>query len=76
MLCMPHFLTAQNLIFKGKVTDANGIAVESANIVGNSSKKNAISRADGSFEISATTGEKCTISSVGFQNQQVTEPMA
>lgn len=72
MLCMPHFLTAQNLIFKGKVTDANGIAVESANIVGNSSKKNAISRADGSFEISATTGEKCTISSVGFQNQQVT----
>ncbi len=72
IMCLPHFLTAQNLTVKGKITDADGKPVESANIVGKGTKKQAISRADGSFEISAAKGEKLMISNVGFQNQQVT----
>ena len=72
IMCLPHFLTAQNLTVKGKITDANGLPLESANIVGKGSKKSAISRADGSFEITAANGEKLTVTIVGFQNQQIT----
>ncbi len=71
IMCLPHFLTAQNITVKGRVTDANGAPVESANIVGKGSKKSAISRADGSFEITAPKGEKLTISFIGSQDQQV-----
>jgi len=71
IMCLPHFLNAQNITVKGKVTDANGTPVESANIAAKGSKKSAISRADGSFEISAPKGEKLTISFIGSQDQQV-----
>jgi TonB-linked SusC/RagA family outer membrane protein len=72
IMCLPHFLNAQNLTVKGKITDVNGIPVESANIVGKASKKSAISRADGSFEINAPKGEKLLVSFIGFQSQTIT----
>jgi len=70
IICLPNFLNAQNITVKGKITDANGAPVESANIVGKGSKKSTMSKADGSFEIAAPKGEKLTISFIGFESQQ------
>ncbi len=72
IMCLPHFLNAQNITVKGKITDDNGAPVESANILAKVSKKAATSRADGSFEIAVPKGEKLTISFIGSQDQQVT----
>lgn len=39
IMCLPHFLIAQNITVKGKITVANGIPAESASISGKKSKQ-------------------------------------
>ena len=73
ILLFSQFINAQAILTKGKVVDAaNGSPVESATIIGQLSKKSVVTKQDGSFEISATKGEKLTISFIGFESQQVT----
>ena len=68
-----QIINAQAILIKGKVVDAsNGAPVERATITGKNSKKSAVTEQDGSFEISATKGEKLLISYIGFESQQVT----
>ena len=73
ILLSSQIINAQAILTKGKVVDAaNGSPVESATIIGQLSKKSVVTKQDGSFEISATKGEKLMISFIGFESQQVT----
>ena len=73
ILLSSQIINAQAILTKGKVVDAaNGSPVESATIIGQLSKKSVVTKKDGSFEISATKGEKLMISFIGFETQQVT----
>ena len=73
ILLSSQFINAQAILIKGKVVDAtNGSPVESATISGQLSKKTTVTKQDGSFEISATKGEKLTISFIGFESQELT----
>lgn len=72
ILCLPSLLQAQQIQVKGKITDAaTGQAIESASIYGKNTRSNTVSRADGTFEITASKGERLNISYIGFGNQQV-----
>lgn len=71
IMCLPHFLTAQNLTVKGKITDAvTGLPIEGASVLGKSSKKIVVSKPDGSFEISTSSDEKLVFSFVGYESLQ------
>jgi TonB-linked SusC/RagA family outer membrane protein len=73
MMSLPFLLNAQNITVKGKVVDALTEApIESANITSKKLKNGASSKADGSFEITATKGDKLSVSFIGFESQQVT----
>ena len=73
MMGLPFLLNAQNITVKGKVVDAlTGAPIESANITSKKLKNGASSKADGSFEITATKGDKLSVSFIGFESQQVT----
>ena len=72
MMGLPFLLNAQNITVKGNVVDAaSGAPIENANITSKKLKSGVISKADGSFEISAPRGEKLSISFIGFETQQV-----
>ena len=71
ILCLPFFITAQDITVKGKVTDATtGKPVENANIT-NERKAGTISDAAGNFSIHATQGEKLSVSFIGFETSTV-----
>ena len=66
-------INAQSILIKGKVVDAsNDSPVESATITAQRSNKTAVTKQDGSFEISAIRGENLMISFIGFESQQLT----
>ncbi len=72
ILFSSHIINAQSILIKGKVVDAsNGLPVESATITAQRSNKTALTKQDGSFEISAIKGENLLISFIGFESQQV-----
>ncbi|MEO6720139.1 MAG: SusC/RagA family TonB-linked outer membrane protein [Ferruginibacter sp.] len=71
IICLPFFITAQDITVKGKVTDATtGKAIENANVT-NESKAGTISDAAGNFSIHAVQGEKLSVSFIGFETSIV-----
>ena len=72
ILCLPLFLYAQNVEVKGKISDAaTGKPIDGATVLVKNAKTGTSSNAAGEFSVSATKGEKLTISVVGFETQTV-----
>ncbi|HTF28028.1 MAG TPA: carboxypeptidase-like regulatory domain-containing protein, partial [Flavitalea sp.] len=68
----PHFLFAQEVQVKGKITDAtNQHPVEGATIGINNSSKVVATNTAGEFSISVEKGTELIISSVGYETQTV-----
>lgn len=70
LLCMPAF--SQTLEISGKVTDDKGNSIPNASITEKSTKRGTTTDADGFFKLSVKPGATVIISSIGFDNQQVT----
>ena len=72
IMCLPFFSQAQNVQVKGKITDATtDNPIDGASILLKKSKTGTSSNLAGEFSISATKGEKLTISIIGFESQTV-----
>ncbi|MEO5890791.1 MAG: SusC/RagA family TonB-linked outer membrane protein [Ferruginibacter sp.] len=73
ILCLPFLVTAQNIVVKGKITDAStGKPIESATVTPlKNSKIATISNGSGEFSLSVPAGEKLSISFIGFETQTV-----
>src|SRR4051794_21833382 len=64
-------VSAQTRTISGKVTDENGAAVDGASIVIKGTNTGTAAKPDGSFTISAKTGDVLVISAVNFGSQEV-----
>src|SRR3954454_8070522 len=62
---------AQTRTISGKVTDENGAAVDGASILIKGTNKGTAAKPDGSFTISAKTGDVLVVSAVNFGSQEV-----
>src|SRR4051794_17541463 len=65
------YVTAQTRSISGKVTDENGAAVESASIIIRGTKTGTAAGPDGSFKLSAKTGDVLVISAVNFTPKEI-----
>src|SRR5690349_3815173 len=63
---------AQNRTITGKVTDQNGAAIEGASVVIKGTHTGTAAGANGSFTISAKTGDVLVISAVNYATQEIT----
>ena len=72
IICFPFFLSAQDITVKGKISDASsGKPIPGANITLAGSGKGTVSNEEGEFSLSAASGEKITVSSIGYENLAV-----
>jgi TonB-dependent SusC/RagA subfamily outer membrane receptor len=65
------YCTAQTRIVSGKVTDETGAAVDGASIIIKGTKTGTAAKSDGSFQVSAKTGDVLIISAVNFTPKEV-----
>jgi TonB-linked SusC/RagA family outer membrane protein len=71
LLCSTTLVIAQTRTISGKVTDENGAAVDGASIVIKGTNTGTAAKPDGSFTISAKTGDVLVISAINFGSQEV-----
>src|SRR3954471_1835951 len=65
-------VTAQTRTISGKVTDENGAAIDGASIIIKGTNTGTAAKPDGSFTISAKTGDVLVISAVNFGSKELT----
>jgi iron complex outermembrane receptor protein len=69
-MCLPGFLTAQNITAKGKIHDvATGRPIESATVSAKGSRNGTTTDNTGQFSLSVPRGETLEISFVGFETK-------
>jgi len=66
------YVTAQTRAINGKVTDENGAAIDGASIIIKGTSTGTAAKPDGSFTLSAKTGDVLVISAVNFGSAEVT----
>jgi len=64
-------VSAQTRTISGKVTDENGAAIDGASVIIKGTNTGTAAKPDGSFTISAKTGDVLVISAVNFGSQEV-----
>lgn len=73
LLCIvPHFLFAQNLLIKGKVSDNTGEALVGATVQVKGTNTGGITDVDGQFSVQVASGQILVISYLGYQSQEKT----
>src|SRR5690349_10250363 len=72
LLLTTTLVIAQTRTISGKVTDENGAAIDGASIIIKGTKTGTAAKPDGSFTISAKTGDVLVISAVNFGSKEVT----
>lgn len=71
MLCFVVNAVAQTRVVSGKVADEKGAPIASASVVIKGASTGVATDADGSFRISAKTGDVLIVSSVNFQSKEI-----
>jgi TonB-linked SusC/RagA family outer membrane protein len=66
------YAIAQTRTVSGKVTDENGAAIDGASVIIKGTNTGTAAKPDGSFTISAKTGDVLVISAINFGNKEVT----